>query len=168
MIIAATGHRPNKLVRDDIKPFTASQHFMLVRLCEKHLRLMNATSCISGMALGFDQAFAHAAMNLGLPLIAAVPFVGQENIWPESSKKFWRHLIDYASTNGEVHYLEEHYSSKALKDRNCWMVDHCNILLALCNNMGTSGTAHCINYANLKMKKVVNIWDDFLTFERGN
>jgi uncharacterized phage-like protein YoqJ len=165
MIVAGTGHRPDKLIRADIKPYTAAQHFMVVRLCEKYLSVMAATKCISGMALGFDQAFAQAAMNLKLPLIAAVPFRGQERIWRKESQFYWKYLIDYASLHGEVHYLAEHYSNQALMDRNRWMVDHCNVVLALCNNIGNSGTAKCINYANLKMKPVTNIWEDFLVFE---
>ncbi len=165
MIIAGTGHRPDKLIRADIKPYTATQHFMIVRLCEQHLTIMEATKCISGMALGFDQAFAHAAINLKLPLIAAVPFYGQERIWRKESQIFWKYLVDYASLNGEVHYLADGYSNKALMKRNEWMVDRCDKVLALCNNFGSSGTAKCINYANIKMKQVVNIWNEFLSFE---
>lgn len=165
MIIAGTGHRPDKLIRTDIKPYTAAQHFLLVRICEKHLIDMKATKCISGMALGFDQAFAQAAMNLRLPLVAAIPFKGQERIWRKESQIFWKYLVDYASLHGEVHYLAEHYSNKALTERNHWMVDHCDQVLACCNNIGSSGTAKCINYANLKMKPVRNIWADFLIVE---
>lgn len=161
-IIAGTGHRPDKLVRTDIKPYTAAQHFLLVKICEKYLEQLNATKCITGMALGFDQAFAHAAINLKLPLIAAIPFNGQERIWRKESQFFWKYLVDYASLHGEVHYLAEHYSREALMNRNRWMVDHCDEVLACCNDIGSSGTAQCINYANLKMKRVTNIWKDFI------
>ena len=85
MIIAGTGHRPDKLIRSGIKPYTREQHFLIVKICEQYLKTMGATKCICGMALGFDQAFAHSAIRLNLPLIAAVPFKGQERIWrPES------------------------------------------------------------------------------------
>ena len=164
MIVAGTGHRPDRLIRTDIRAYTSTQHLLLVRLCEKYIKFMGATSCISGMALGFDQAFAHATMNLHLPLIAAVPFRDQSNIWRKESRFFWRYLIDYATLNGEVHYLADHYNAKVLMDRNRWMVDHCDQLLACCNDIGSSGTASCITYANLKNKPVTNIWADFLSF----
>src|SRR3546814_2405914 len=41
-------------------------------------RERNATAAISGMALGWDTAWALAALDLGVPLTAAVPFSGQE------------------------------------------------------------------------------------------
>ena len=167
MIIAGTGHRPDKLIRKDVVPYTPKQHNMLVKLCEIHLDKIGATKVISGMALGFDQAFAQAAINLHLPLIAAVPFVGQERLWQGKSKFYWKYLIDYASLDGEVHYLSEHYSAKALINRNHWMVDRCDQVLACYNGIGTSGTASCVNYANLKMKPVTNIWDDFMEFNYG-
>jgi hypothetical protein len=34
------------------------------------------------MARGWDLALAKAAVELGLPLFAAIPFVGQESRWP--------------------------------------------------------------------------------------
>lgn len=165
MIIAGTGHRPDKLIRKDIKPYTREQHFLIVKLCENYLQKLGTTKCISGMALGFDQAFAHAAIRLNIPLIAAVPFKGQEKIWRPESQKFWKGLIAYAEQNGEVHYLADGYSAQALMNRNRWMVDNCDQLLACYNNVGQSGTASCIRYADLKGKKVTNIWQDFISYQ---
>lgn len=167
MILAGTGHRPDKLIRKDLIPYTARQHNLIVKVCEKAISELGATKVISGMALGFDQAFAQAAINLHLPLVAAVPFLGQEKIWQGKSRFYWKYLIDYASINGEVHYLAEHYSAKALMERNHWMVDHADHVLACYNGIGTSGTASCVNYAYLKNKPVTNIWKDFMEFNYG-
>ena len=45
----------------------------------------------------------------------------------------------YAEKNGEIHILSDGYSASALMNRNQWMVDHCDQLLACCNNVGQSG-----------------------------
>jgi hypothetical protein len=52
---------------------------------------------LSGMALGWDLAVAKACTILGVPFLAAVPFAGQENIWPRESKELYHELLAQAS-----------------------------------------------------------------------
>ena len=83
MILAATGHRPDKL--------GGYSHDILVRLTEfaqHQIRVLGPEKVISGMALGWDQAVALATISLEIPLIAAIPFEGQESVWPEKSQKY--------------------------------------------------------------------------------
>jgi hypothetical protein len=58
----------------------------LIALCKVSLQKMQATSVISGMALGFDQAHEEAAIELQIPLIAAVPFKGQDDLTIRNSQ----------------------------------------------------------------------------------
>ena len=61
----------------------------------------------------------------------------------------------YAEKNGEIHILSDGYSASALMNRNQWMVDHCDQLLACCNNVGQSGTASLyLLRADLRNKKL--------------
>jgi uncharacterized phage-like protein YoqJ len=50
------------------------------------------------MALGWDLAFARASVELGIPLIAAVPFEGQEAMWSPESQAKYRALLAEAET----------------------------------------------------------------------
>jgi len=108
---------------------------------------------ISGMALGADQLFATAVINLiqegiSRKLIAAVPFAGQEGKWPEKSKEVYRNLINHCS---EVKYVSEPgYAAWKMQTRNCWMVDSATYVLAVWNGETSGGTWNCLSYAKTK------------------
>lgn len=151
-IISVTGHRPNKL--------GGYNNFdKLVWFAECELKLIFPAGVITGMALGWDQAIAQAALNLNIPFLAAVPFQGQESIWPEQSKKFYRELLSKAAS---VEIISEgFYSSDKMQIRNKWMVDNSMKLLALWNG-SSGGTANCVAYAKSKHKPIINCWDNWL------
>jgi hypothetical protein len=80
------------------------------------------------MALGWDQAFAQACVDLEIPFVAAVPFHGQEKRWPRESQKYYNDLLVQSK---RIHYITEFDDkgevpfwkvAKALQDRNAWMV----------------------------------------------
>ena len=160
MIIAGTGHRPNKLggYGDDVKiklqKFAVS---MINNLKVKPDRI------ISGMALGWDQALARAAVELGIPFIAAVPFRGQEMAWPASSQKEYAELLTLALKT--IYVSEPGYYKQKMQIRNAFMVNSCDIVLALWD--GTpGGTKNCLDYATYRAKKmVINVWDEWRNYE---
>lgn len=76
MKIATTGHRPPKVCTwEEYETVGLGRMTALARNC---LIRLDAEEAISGMALGWDIAFALAAIDLNIPLIAAIPFKGQE------------------------------------------------------------------------------------------
>lgn len=154
LIIAATGHRPNKLggYGDD----TLERATVLA--CG-FLADRKPTSVITGMALGWDTAVALAAQRLRIPYIAAIPFQGQQSMWPMSAKQRYQTLL--AAAAEVVMVTRGGYSPQAMHLRNKWMVDHCDLLVALWN--GTSGgTASCIAYAKQAEREWVNLWSEFI------
>ena len=74
MIIAATGHRPDKL--GGYGSIVADRLF---HLAYETLEELAPTLVISGMALGWDMAVAEAAFCLDIPFHAYRPFEGQES-----------------------------------------------------------------------------------------
>lgn len=155
MIVAGTGHRPEKLEKFGAK-YTNEQHHNLVALISEWLESNPVEKVISGMALGYDMALAHAAVDLDIPLIAAVPFEGQEKMWSENSKRFYRKLLDAADET--VYVCEPGYAAWKMQKRNEWMVDNCDTLLAMYNGDKTGGTANCVRYAKAQGKRIVNLW----------
>lgn len=154
MIIAGTGHRPDKL--GGYSPHIAKQ---LIDLASDALREHQPSTVISGMALGWDMALAEAAVNLGIPFHAYVPFEGQELVWPMTSKLFYRALLKKAqfvricSPGG--------FSRQAMQHRNICMVDACDQLLALWDG-SNGGTANCLVYATSVGKPYINLWSKFI------
>jgi uncharacterized phage-like protein YoqJ len=93
MIIAGTGHRPSKLGGFIIPNPTFNY---ICKTAELILIQENPTKIITGMALGYDTWLAQIAYKLKIPFIAAIPFIGQESIWPKESQVIYRKILDLA------------------------------------------------------------------------
>jgi uncharacterized phage-like protein YoqJ len=153
MILCGTGHRPEK-----IGGYNPTVYAKLVKLAEKHLLLLKPERVISGMALGWDQALADATNNLKLPLIVAIPFQGQESVWPEASRDKYFSILDKATD--VVYVSEPGYSVEKMQTRNRWMVDQSDLILAIWNG-SKGGTYNCIQYAKKQHKEIINVWEEF-------
>ena len=151
MLIAATGHRPNKLGGYGPKVYRD-----LVRLAEAYIDLAKPSGIISGMALGWDQAWADAGINKGVPVHAAVPFVGQESRWPKESQDNFNRILKQCASVTIV--CEGAYSAQKMQTRNEWMVDKVDRVCALWD--GTSGgTGNCVRYVKSIGKPLDNLWE---------
>lgn len=153
MIISATGHRPNKLGGYSPQAFQ--------RLCDiarGYLLETRPASVISGLALGWDQAWAITALELGIPVHGAAPFEGQESQWPAASQDFYRKLV--AECASLTFVCEPGYAPWKMQKRNEWMVQRCHRVAALWD--GTSGgTANCVRYAEAFPRPIDNLWSRF-------
>lgn len=149
MIVAFTGHRPDKLggygpsptqdrVRQAIRN-TLTGPPPLPQSIERRV-----TAAISGMALGVDQWAAEICVELGIPFTAAVPFVGQERRWPEDSQRRYQLLLQKAYNIVVV--SPGGYHPWKMQARNEWMVKNSDVLLAVWDGSG-GGTANCVRYA---------------------
>ena len=150
LIVAATGHRPDKL-----GGYSKDIESKLYDLAVEELGKINPTKVISGMALGWDQAVAKACNTLSIPWIAAVPFIGQEKAWPKESQTFYHELLDTASEY--IIVREGTYHPSKMYERNIWMVDRSDLVLALWDG-SSGGTGHCVKYANKVKKPIKNLW----------
>lgn len=143
MKIAVTGHRPDKL-----GGYNAFNSF---RLLKEHMKSVIVThtqpTLISGCALGIDQLWMEAGLELGVDVIAAIPFKGYDLKWPQRSRDTYAKLL--ARCKETIHVCEPGYSASKLQKRNEWMVDNSDLLIAYWN--GTpGGTANCVQYASNK------------------
>lgn len=152
MKIAVTGHRPHKL--GGYSPSNPLKK-RIKEVMAKIIDLLKPEEVISGMALGVDQWWAEVALESGVPVYAAVPFVGQESRWPDSSKEHYRVLMQ-AATRVKV-VCEGGYSAAKMQKRNEWMVDHADVILAIWDG-SKGGTGNCVAYAQ-KQKKPLLIWN---------
>lgn len=151
MIIAGTGHRPNKLGGYSDSAFDALCEIIHDWLDENP----QVEKIISGMALGWDMALADTAVVKGIPLVAAVPFVGQERMWPDKSRRVYHDLLGKATE--VVTVSDGGYAPWKMQTRNAWMVDSCTHVLAMWDG-SAGGTANCVKYAQGVNKPVINLW----------
>lgn len=151
MLIAAMGHRPNKLGGYGPKVYRD-----LVRLAEAYLDLAKPSGIISGMALGWDQAWADAGINKRVPVHAAVPFIGQESRWPKESQDNFNRILKQCASVTIV--CEGAYSAQKMQTRNEWMADKADRVCALWD--GTAGgTGNCVRYVESISKPLDNLWE---------
>lgn len=152
MIISITGHRPKDL------PYKYEDNNPFEKWVKKQLKLkfkeFGATKIISGMALGVDTFAADVALEMNIPLLAAIPFVGQEKMWLASSIKKYNDILSKASE--KVIVSEGSYTASKMQIRNQWMVDNSNILIGVYNGSKTGGTYNCLTYAHSE-NKIVSI-----------
>jgi uncharacterized phage-like protein YoqJ len=132
MVVSGFGHRP-----DELGGYSKDVLAKLIAFAVETLPQFGPTKIISGMSLGWEQALAMAAIELDLPLIAALPFEGQEKVWPEKSQEFYRMLLKQAT---EVKVVSSgRYEALKFQDRDQWIIDNSEGLIVLWKNWETDG-----------------------------
>lgn len=153
MILAATGHRPNKLGHD---------YELTGEICSRIRNELENIICdyrpskmISGMALGVDTIWAELALKHNYPLIAAIPFRGQEDAWPQASRDRYNKILNHPLTQKYI-VSSGGYSSHKMQIRNEWMVDNCDVLVAVWDG-SEGGTGNCVIYAESIYKQIIRV-----------
>lgn len=146
-IIAITGHRPNKLFGYNLNH---PRYQLLADRIMEVFHELGGTEAISGMALGVDQLFALACIAEKIPFTAAVPFKGQESMWPEKSQTEYRLMLKKAARIVEV--CDPGYTAQKMRLRNQWMCEQADYLIGVWD-YSSGGTANCIQYAGSLVHK---------------
>lgn len=169
--VAFTGHRPQKLKGydadySDLKTALATE---ITSLYEK-----GARKFITGMALGVDQWAAELLLAMkeeeyDIELVAAVPFPGQESRWPKHKQKRYKQILAQCNEVVMVHDTKPKDSKQAgqwLNERNHYMIDNANHLIAIKKSTVTSGgTVNAIKYAERNGVDIHKIDPDKVSFE---
>lgn len=153
--VAVTGHRPSKLWGYD---YSHPGYTKLAQKLANTLREVGATHLISGMALGADQVFAMVGVQLrpkcGWTVEAAVPCANHDSKWAPESKQLNKQLL--TQVDRVTYVSDKPYTSRCMQDRNIYMVNNCDILIAVWDG-STGGTSNCIKYAVAQDKSVIYI-----------
>jgi uncharacterized phage-like protein YoqJ len=116
MIFSGFGHKPNEIGGYD-KGILAK----LIAFAVETIPQFGPTKIISGMSLGWEQALAMAAIELDIPLVAALPFEGHEKVWPDKTQIFYQSLLKEAK---EVRVITSGgYEAAKFFERDKWIVD---------------------------------------------
>ena len=151
-VIAGTGSR--SLILDEEK-MEKVEDYLIDLLTQAKAKHGNNLVVISGMAEGFDEALARAAMCVGVTLIAAIPNKGYSAYyWRDNSQlkidrmDTFQDLAGYAHRSGGVHYVcgKNIYVDGKHSNfvRNEWMADRADVVWVY--NPTSRGTAQCYNY----------------------
>lgn len=162
MILAVTGHRPDK-----IGGYAPGLHRRLVsfagqvleRRREEHARdHRDPITVYTGMALGWDQTVAEACTQIDMPYVAVVPHIAQPSRWPHESQIHYDGLIGEAEQ--VIVLFEGSWQNWMLMARNAYIVGACDEMLALWSG-APGGTASCVAMAGRARKRVTNCWEEW-------
>ena len=157
---AFIGHKPQNL------PFGFNEAdeqcvFLKEELERKIIDLIinrHVTRFITGMALGVDMYAAEIVLKLkklypSISLECAIPCEAQPEKWTEGFRN--RYFYIAASCDKET-MLQKQYTPDCMEKRDKYMVDSCDILLAVWNGE-KSGTGNAVEYAQKTGKEVLVI-----------
>jgi len=147
MKIAVTGHRR---LDHDLN--------IVIEKFSKALETLKPEIVITGMAIGFDQAVALACLNTGTPFEAAIPFKGQEVLWPQDAQEAYQEILSQASKVTIV--STGNYAAWKMHARNAYMIKNTDVIIGYCRPSETKGgTFEALKLANsLPNKKVINLY----------
>ena len=99
----------------------------------------------NGMAIGFDLCAAEYVVSLKrkyphVRLIACIPCYGQEKYFSDSDKKRYVKILKKADENIT---LADHYYQGCMQQRDKYMVEHADCMIAYCNKT-TGGAAYTV------------------------
>lgn len=169
MIIAGTGHRPDKLDCCGLDGYMTAARIHLESFAETIVRELSPDTVVSRMALGWDQALGWAAVRSGKRLVAIIPFEGQERLWSTDERERYQQLRFYAD---EVQVCcPGGYAPSKMQFGNEKMVRRLvspeDRLVELWNG-SDGGTANCHRYAleQIGAHRIVNVWERWVEYQR--
>lgn len=154
---AFTGHRPRKFPwgYDELDARCVSLKSALTEQIEQ-LAMNGVTQFLSGMAEGVDTWAALAVLalrdkNAALKLHCILPCREQAEQWGAPAQDLYRSILEQADS---VVYVNRDYRKDCMLERNRFLVEHSDILLAVYNGERRGGTAATIRYARKAGREV--------------
>ncbi len=155
-----TGHRPKKLpwrydeTSEDcvrLKGVLASQITMLVE--------RGVTGFLSGMAEGIDTicselVLAQRDKNPTLKLHCILPCIEQDAKWSTSARERYRSILEQADS---IVYVNRSYRKNSMLERNRFLVEWSDCLLAVYSGERRGGTAATVRYAEKAGREIIVI-----------
>lgn len=144
-ICCFTGHRPEKLMITEEQMRERLESAVVQAVCD------GFTTYLSGMAKGTDLVAAEIVLRLResdprLKLVCAMPFEGFGHHWPDGWTERMRRVLEEADG---VHYVSKTYSPAVFQQRNRWMVDNSERVIAVFTGE-RGGTKNTLDYARRK------------------
>lgn len=141
MIAGFTGHRTFKYggrpdLHDEVS--LAAYDF-----CRTWLEKKRPDGVICGMAPGLDTIWANAAIRLGIPVEAAIPYPEQSRKWSDVEVDYYDIILHHPLVTIKV--ISRQYDKGALFRRNRYIVKNSDVLVAgYCGGKGGTGmTIEC-------------------------
>jgi uncharacterized phage-like protein YoqJ len=148
-VIAGTGHRPEDIeeTEDEVRAKIRSA-----------LLELSPDAVITGMASGFDLYLGSEALDMGIETWAARPWAGHTPRRSEDAQ--YARIVAEATKVIDVNVSAVYLGPWMYQDRNVWMVDHANNMLAYWSGKKKGGTYNCLKYMSSVNKTGWNLYGE--------
>ncbi|MDE6613046.1 MAG: DUF1273 domain-containing protein [Clostridia bacterium] len=154
-----TGHRPKGFPYQ--YGIDKQKHDTYLKTLEQKIELAvtvyGMTNFISGMAIGEDMDFAETVLKLRnkypITLECAIPCPNQTLKWDSADKLRYESILKRAD---EIDLVSKLYTPESMLNRNRYMVDKSELIIAVFNGIEKGGTWYTINYAK-KENKIIEL-----------
>jgi uncharacterized phage-like protein YoqJ len=152
-VLVATGHRRIGGTYDG--PLHVALRGALIPTIRRAVDDGGFDKFISGMALGFDMAFAEAVLAVkdegaNIHLIAGIPFPSQPRKWPAASVKRYNAILARIPEEQKFVISPDPYADWKMQKRNIWMIDQGHAVCAGWTGVTKGGTYNAVEYATNK------------------
>lgn len=107
------------------------------------------------MAMGADLLAAQLCIKLEIPYIGVKPWAGHHNTIPD--KQLYQTIVNNSQQIVTLNPSNQFPGNYIYHERNHYMVDNADIIIALLNTGATGGTAATVKYANKVNKPIIHI-----------
>ena len=162
---AFTGHRPVKFSFGYNEGDEKCNGLKLVMTQQIRLLIKSGVSLFyTGMALGVDQWGAEIILDMKrqfphIQLVAVLPCEEQANKWSSEHRERYFNTLPECD---DVITLNSRFTPECMLERNRYMVDHAEYLLAVYDGGGRGGTAYTVRYARERKREIIAIHPDSL------
>ena len=123
-LVVVGGHRPPELGGYDANPVTDRTRSHLAEILAAKLQLHPDLVVATGLGLGAEQLGAEAAAAAGVPYVAVLPYPQPEKVWPPSSQRRFRQLLEAATATVVLEAkapATRQQAGAALRRRDAWL-----------------------------------------------
>ena len=145
MIVSITGHRPEDI--NDMRYVTS--------MLKESYSDLGATRVITGGAHGVDLVAAKTAYDQGIPFWLVRPYMGHKV--PQGWREWYLNARIYAEKVVVLNPSDTYPGPWVFHNRNHWMVDNSDTLIAVWTGKESGGTYATVQYAIGKDKKIWQI-----------
>ena len=133
-LVVVTGHRPPELGGYDPNPVAERVRARLADVLAAKRELHADLVVLTGLGLGAEQLAAEAATQASVPYVAVLPYPEPDTLWPESSRRRYRELLDGAQSvvvlQGKAPETRQQ-AGGALRRRDIWLARHAHEAVAV-------------------------------------
>ncbi len=123
-LVVVGGHRPPALGGYDPNPVADRTRDRLAEILAAKRRLHPDLVVVTGLGLGAEQLGAEAAAAAGVPYVAVLPYPDPDTVWPPTSQKRFRELLEGATDTVVLETkapATRQQAGAALRRRDAWL-----------------------------------------------